>query len=526
MKHPGPFDWSARLTPVALAFVVSGALMFGLGAVWAISTPLFAAPDEPAHAVRAVASWSGDPGGTVVHEGGVRVKSYRVPSPYDEAQAIAVCSAFHPDRTACGPAFDATGRTVTAMSNAGFYPPLFYRLVGWAGALLDGSRGMYAMRLINATACATLIGLAAASSMRRGSSALAAAGLAFAVTPMVAFLSGTVNNSGLEITAAIALWCSMLTLVRGRAGASTPMWSDMSIAVLSGLVLTFSRPISPLFTAVICGLVLIATPDTRIRMLLRRRDLVATVSILAVGSAAATLQIIRSGQFESPMTSGWLLGPGDTPLSFGLGTTEVLFRQMVAWFGWLDTGTAQLSFYGWTVACGSLVIGAVLLGVARRWAGIGLTVLAVVALPIAANWGQARTAGFVWQGRYTLPLAVGIPILAAITCDEARLDERVRRRAVGCLATIAAVGQVYAVYWALRRFSVGLHGELFFFGGSAWAPPVLGTIGTMVAATVTSIAMAGSLVAWSRRSRPADVDVEPVDTDDATSSPPPMVAAT
>ena len=166
---------------------------------------------------------------------------------------------------------------------------------------------------------------------------------------------------------------------------------------------------------------------------------------------------------------------------------------MIAYFGWLDTGTAQLTYYSWVVACGTLVVAALVVGRWRRTLGLALAVLATVALPIAANWGQAKTDGFVWQGRYSLPLAVGIPLIAALACGEAGLPERMRRRLVVMLAGLAALGQAYAVYWALRRHSVGLDGELVYFGLADWSPPFLGTTGTMVAALAISVAMVVAL---------------------------------
>ena len=140
--------------PVVVTFVVATALSLAMGAVWAVSTPLFASPDEPSHAIRAVATWTGDPSGEVSETNGIRTKEYRVPSPYDQSQAIAGCSAFDANKTAdCGPPFDPNGQTLTAMSTAGFYPPLFYWAVGWGGALIDGSTGLYLMRLIHVALC-------------------------------------------------------------------------------------------------------------------------------------------------------------------------------------------------------------------------------------------------------------------------------------------------------------------------------------------------------------------------------------
>ena len=42
------------------AFLISFILLFGLGGVWALATPLMGVPDEPAHVIRAASVVRGD----------------------------------------------------------------------------------------------------------------------------------------------------------------------------------------------------------------------------------------------------------------------------------------------------------------------------------------------------------------------------------------------------------------------------------------------------------------------------------
>lgn len=487
-----PEERRARLTGA-----VATALVALLGTVWALATPLFSAPDEPAHAVRAAATWTGDPSGTIYTidggpAGDVKVKRYEVPSPYDLGQPIAECNAFQALKPAgCGPPFDPTGEEERASSTAGFYPPLFYVAVGWPAAVTDGARSMYLMRLSHVALCAVPMGLGAWALARRRSSP-ALLGILLATTPMVGFLSGTVNSSGVEIAAAIGLFATLVALVEPTARPDQRRWGEAAAVLACGLLLCFTRTFSPGYAAVICGIVLVSSPGVWVRSVLRRRDVVVALGVLAVGAAVATLLIVRSGQFDTPATSGAPLPPGETPLSIGLGFQELGFRQMIGVFGWLDTGTAQLAYYLWLIACGALVVGAIVLGTWRRLLGVALALAATVVLPIAANWGQVETAGFVWQGRYSLPFAVGVPILAAVAWDEARgLGAAERRRAVVGIGVLAVVAHLYALYWALRRVAVGQAGELVFFGDAEWTPPFIGSLGALVV-----VALAGGAMVW------------------------------
>ena len=373
------------------------------------------------------------------------------------------------------------------MSTTGFYPPLFYRLVGW---------GEFSSTAAPALPDASIH--SAAVAVRRGCGGVMvrqAAGL----SPWRDRGGGhsddrlpgrDVNSSGLG------------SRRRSRCGARCwPCSSDATAAPVArcgdrhrfGFGADIHRTFSPATPRSSPGSRWVATASGP-RELLRRRDVIITYALLAVAAVAATGLIVASGQFDSPATSGRPLAPGETPLSAGLGMTERIGREIVAVFGWLDTGTAQLSYYVWIVACGSLVMGAVLLGRRRALSGLALAALATFVLPIAANWGQARTGGFVWQGRYSLPLAVGVPILAALICDQAGLARRVYRRFATTLGVLVAVGQTYAAYWALRRFAVGLHGSSSSSARRSGHRLAWGTTATMVAVAAVSAAVAATLV--------------------------------
>ena len=99
--------------------------------------------------------------------------------------------------------------------------------------------------------------------------------------------------------------------------------------------------------------------------------------------------------------------------------------------------------------------------------------LAGMALPIAIQYGKATTNGLVWQGRYGLPLLVGIPILCARSLeDRGRLDGQPRRRLIGAIATLIVVGNVGGYYWAMHRWTVGLSRDSWYFDNPIWHPPL------------------------------------------------------
>ena len=87
-----------------------------------------------------------------------------------------------------------------------------------------------------------------------------------------------------------------------------------------------------------------------------------------------------------------------------------------------------------------------------------LAVLAgCVLLPVAAETVSGPKTGLAWQGRYTLTVAVGAPILAGWIIDR---SARVPRRVAVAIGVVTAVGvaaiQLISQVRAMNRYVVGL----------------------------------------------------------------------
>src|SRR5207253_3606760 len=129
-----------------------------------------------------------------------------------------------------------------------------------------------------------------------------------------------------------------------------------------------------------------------------------------------------------------------------------LCRQMVGKFGWLDTSSPTLTYMFWTAAIGLVVLLA--LGFAsRRDAGLVAALVALtIAVPVAIDSSQARRVGLGWQGRWTLPFAVGVPIIAAFALVWSHgADAMARSRFAWIVAVGFVAAQLFAFDQALRR---------------------------------------------------------------------------
>jgi hypothetical protein len=137
--------------------------------------------------------------------------------------------------------------------------------------------------------------------------------------------------------------------------------------------------------------------------------------------------------------------------------TDENLVEAIGVLGWLDTVVPAGAVDLWLVALGMLLALALIAG-ARRLV-IGALVLG--ATTAATAWilelFQGNTSGTYWQGRYSLPLLVGVPMLLAIGIRERSAGEATVVRLVGASGLlIANVG----AWSAGRRFGVGTDGPL------------------------------------------------------------------
>jgi hypothetical protein len=119
---------------------------------------------------------------------------------------------------------------------------------------------------------------------------------------------------------------------------------------------------------------------------------------------------------------------------------------------------------------GAVVLAGLVLGRGGlRW-GLALLLAASFALPIVSQVPSAADLGLIWQGRYGLPLSIGLPVVAmAAICSRAS-GARVTRWVGLFLAPFVAAVHVASFGWSLWRYAYGLDNRPFSVPAE-WAPP-------------------------------------------------------
>lgn len=462
----GDADTVGGLRRNTLVFWVWGAVFFAL---WSLATPLWSAPDSIAHDLRAYGAAHGNltpdapPGDQALGTFGVDW----IPAGLVSSAGTAGCYAFQPEVSAgCMAPLGPEENLVRYDNPAGRYIPTYYAVTGLPSLVVPQSLAMPAER-----AMALLIGsfflawaLAAARTLRRP--ALAMTGVVVACTPMVGYLGGVVNPNSLEITAMAAVGASSLAaLLRPDSPVSGVL---LRRALLAGSVVCITRMISPVWLAVWLGVLLVAFGGPLVTRLLERR-MIGWTALPVVASVVNCIWTFSpagalSGTPAAPdvtLSQAWELAADR--IDGGL-------NEVVAAFGWLDTALAPRDYTFYLVASVFLVGVLATFVDRRRLLALGTLIAAAYLVPIALQAAQWSSVGPVWQGRYTLPLLVLIPILAALVAAQSP-HPFPGRIALACIPVtgVLAFVHVRAYFSQLRRNVGGVSGGAF---DGAWEPPL------------------------------------------------------
>jgi hypothetical protein len=440
-------------------------------AAWSLSTPLYASPDEPVHVIRAAAAVRGQLVGRTVKDVANAYTQVTVPDVFATGGVYAHCFAFHPTVPAsCAPPLTPSTRTVSAQTYVGRYPPFYYLVVGLPSLAFPSKSGIYLMRFMSALLNAVLVSLAFVAVLRWSRRRILLAGVLVAVTPMAWFLGGVVNPSGFEICAAVCLWTAGVVLVREHPDHPPP--GLVVIVAASAAALMLARPISPLWVAIIAAVLAILGGWRAATGLLHSRAARWSAVPVAASGALAMWWLVAEHSLDL-LSVGVPVGRDESGARLALfvfDQTPAWLHQMVGVFGWLDTPSPLLTYVVWSVAGGAVVI-AGLLGGTRVAVAMVVVILAVLAVPVALSVGQAHRLGIIWQGRYTLPIAAGLPLVGLSSVRPLAVLRRWRVPLVVAAAAAMAVAAMAAYLEALRRYAVGVSGPIDFLG-ARWHPPL------------------------------------------------------
>jgi Predicted membrane protein (DUF2142) len=464
----------------------AGFLLLAVG--WALVTPLNGYPDEGDHFYLAVAVVRGEVfphiGAYILGTGAITDVPVTVRSILSRKPCRGIGSP-----TLCRSAGPGHPGSDTVVTDEGRNFPLYYALVGWPSLAFPDRTGWYLMRLASAVLCCALLaaGACVLMSMRRRPLILAS-GLFLGLTPIALNMSGSVNPNGLEIAAAVCFWAVILALVYGTSVLAQRQL--VRLGAVSGVLLVTCRFLgwAWIVLAVVLSLMTVGRAE-------RRRFLSSRSAHVVLGCAAVAAVVMAAWTltFRSYQTfSDFYPQPGGLvhAARASLDQQPRLFQEMLAYLGWLSLRPPLVAEVCWTLAVLALVA---IVVVSNRRAGLVVLfgcVLAV-ALPFAvivATYRDKNVEG--WQGRYTLPLAVGVALLAVVPSRPRAAEPRIVVLLASAVILLALLGQIAVFEGAWGAYRHAQH----------WYVPV-GRVFVALGAVVVVTNVAWADVRWRRKMR-------------------------
>lgn len=464
--------------------------------VWSLASPLWSTPDGQAHdlmAYHAVRDLTVEPAPASM-SGTFAITE--VPQGLADSAASYTCQAWQTVPADCVVDVTDDQTPVKVLNPAGRNVPTYYVATGWPSLLVPLTLAVWADRLAAAALAALFLAWAASAALTRARRSVAITGVAVAGTPMVMYLGGALNPNSLEITAGMAVAACSVVFLRegGESWLGRVMFRRTLIAVA---VMVSIRMLAPVWViAWLAAFALLATRKHWAYAFSRR-------GLPWVGLAVAGVVL----QVWWTLSAGMLANPGQPKYDNGMLTNLYLSMRQINYFtltqqvgmmGWLDT-PLPADVYA-AVPLISLAVGAVALVIVtgRQRQAVLVLLAAQYVLPIVVQAVQYNTNGLIWQGRYTLPLTVMVPIFLMMFAadrwqapDVSRgLTERLERfYPLGIV--VLALAHLHGLYGMLRRYVSGYYGSSVLSG--AWQPP-FGALTLLVAQTVLLAIAAGFVI--------------------------------
>jgi len=480
-------------------FVPGFVLLSLLSILWALAGPIFSSPDENAHAAKAIGQFRGELLGE--HKYDARYPVIDLPSSYRYSPGI-VCFAHHSEIAAdCGVKLGDPGGTDWFDSWVGSYNPTYYYLVGWPSVFLGGSTGIYAMRIVGALACSALLALAFTLGIRARRARWIPVGLAFAASPMVVYLDGSISPQGMEVASGVLLTVSLLRLLEKRrdwGSVFSARWLLWTGVVIGGVMLAVSRALGPLWVVLIVAVIFTVHGWRRSLRLFaeaysyRWIAVIAAVGFFSIGWTLYSGSL--SGQAEetdAPLVgASFLAGAGATLRLTGRFATEA-----AGVFGWLDTPLPEVLYALYAGAVIAVIVLAFAASRGRlRRVVVGSLLVALLVPAIVQGISVSRT-GLIWQGRYGLFLYLAVLFILVWIISQSTESNHLSTGVALAVNLIVTAYGVAAFVIVLRRYVVGTDDVITkMLSSPEWQPPLTWPVLTLLM-ILTSLAF----VVWNTR---------------------------
>lgn len=427
-----------RFNPRRVALLVfAGVLLTQLA--WILTLPTYRGIDEFDHVYKAEAvargQWLSNTPAPNGRGGIVTINEKTI------RDATAVCEFLpYTQHDNCHPAEVLGNGKATAASAAGAYNPAYYLVVGTVAKPFAGDTAVYVMRAVTALICAALLASAAGLIAQWARSAWPLMAYFAGLTPMLIYSTALASPNGIGYSGAALVWTSLLALDRYTRPRSV---SAAGFLVGAGAVVS-THTTGPMWLFLIALSLLPLRGLRRWAQLFRGagRSWGVALGITAIATLACLMWTLSANAND--------LGPTKPQLAEGVILAELVPQEIL----WLLQGIAAFPtrteeapaavYVMWIGLLAMILVLAVRRAARPERMSLLLIVLLILMVQNVLTFISYAHQGYAWQGRYSLPLWLGLTGIAARSLGRLEHDPRKLWVLVffGILATANAMSAV------------------------------------------------------------------------------------
>jgi hypothetical protein len=327
---------------------------------------------------------------------------------------------------------------VTIASAAASYNPVWYAVMGVVALPFSGDGAVYAMRLITCLASALLCAWAASLTTSWSRNRWPLLACIVASTPTLIYSTSVAAPNGIEYAAAMLTWSAALSLAQ-----PSPRARSVLPLLIGSFGVCVAHSTGPMWLCLILLTTILTRPVRHWWELARTHRGATGIAVLGIAAmSAASLLYVYLAKTNAPEAPGRLFDFDGPKVAL----QNVLWPlQATAAFPLRDQQAPAAVYALWMVPLVALLVMATR-HADRRTRGAALLLMSMtIVIPTVLTAATYSMLGPAWQGRYSLPLYVGLVLMAGWSL-QGRSEPRTAlvRILMFMLATASAVGVAHA----------------------------------------------------------------------------------
>ena len=382
---------------------------------WILVMPPATGIDEFDHIYRASAVSMGhwEPGAAPEQEDLARGGFLPVHDDLVDAAGPACARLLYTKEFNCRPFHRLSPDVVEVASGVDDYNPAFYTVVGTIAKPFTGNTAIYVIRIVSGALCAAAFAVAMYLTQRWARTRWPAIALCLACLPTTAYSASLAAPNGLNMMSGLLIWASLAALWSRVPEIRTSAYVALMVGVA---ILVDTHTLGILWAGLIAAALIVHSgPSAALALLRPRARLEAATLLIAVSATAFQLFWLVYAQPNTRPEGGLTGDP------WGLiGVSLIVWPLQAVGAFPMRNEAAPLGVYAMAVVVLGAFAAVAVRSLKQHRALLRMALLVLfwsAVIPIGITYVTFHDYGLSWQGRYGMPLAVGLFVIAGMTLD-------------------------------------------------------------------------------------------------------------